>query len=235
MTDRHWTLKILDAPEWGVSMAQELSSRLRLNPSLRISLPTGSTPRPFYRSLIGQVDLSQSQLFLLDEFGLPPGDPARCDSMIQRDLMSHLPSPPPAIEALNPDTRDHDAECQRYRRAVVDGGLDLAIVGIGSNGHVGLNEPGSGPDSITRKVSLNPSTQAVLHQYGATAGTTWGLTTGISELVAAREVWLLATGSHKQQILNQALYGPIGPDLPASFLRNCDRLVVWADRAAVGE
>jgi glucosamine-6-phosphate deaminase len=101
------------------------------------------------------------------------------------------------------------------------------------NGHVGLNEPGSGPDSPTRVVGTAAATQeAALRRYGAGRAPVTGITLGMDRLLAAGEIWLLVTGSRKADILARALNGPEGDDCPASFLRRHPRLWVIADEGA---
>ncbi|MGM0819676.1 MAG: 6-phosphogluconolactonase, partial [Actinomycetota bacterium] len=138
---------------------------------------------------------------------------------------------PAAVHRLDPDAEDLDAECARFRRVVADGGLDLCLLGLGANGHVGLNEPGSAPDGPTRRVGLAPASTVAASRYGD-AAPTWGLTLGMAEILEAREVWLLVAGAHKAAVLAEALEGPVTPALPASLLRRHERLRVLADAPA---
>jgi glucosamine-6-phosphate deaminase len=112
------------------------------------------------------------------------------------------------------------------------GGLDLAIVGLGINGHVGMNEPGTPPDARTRPVELAPTTIEAARRYGADPPPRRGVTIGLGSLLAAREIWLLARGARKASILAQALEGPETADCPASLLRAHPRLRVIADAPA---
>jgi glucosamine-6-phosphate deaminase len=115
---------------------------------------------------------------------------------------------------------------------VRDGGLTLAILGLGGNGHLGLNEPGSGRETITRVVQLTPDTGGHATSYGSDTPATWGVTLGIDTLLAAEELWLLVTGTHKAEILARAMTDDIGPDLPATFLRTHQNVTVLADEDA---
>ena len=201
----------------------------------RLCLPTGVTMLPFYREVVARVDLDGASIFLLDEFGgLPKGDPGRCETMLRRSLID-LIAGEPELNVPDVDARDATAEAGRYQRAIEDGGLDLAVLGLGGNGHVGMNEPGSDRHSPTRVVSLHPSTSLHAQEaYGATVMPTWGLTVGLEQLLAARQVWLLATGGHKAKILKQTLTAPVGPDIPATFLREHPAATVLADESAAG-
>lgn len=227
-------VEVHDEAGWAEAVAERLVARLAARPRLRVCLPTGGTPQGPYAAVAerlasGQASLAEAEILLLDEFGgLAPGHPARCATMLARDLLDRLDAAPAAVHRLDPDAEDLDAECARFRRVVADGGLDLCLLGLGANGHVGLNEPGSAPDGPTRRVGLAPSSIAAAGRYGD-AAPTWGLTLGMAEILEAREVWLLVAGAHKAAVLAEALEGPVTPALPASLLRGHERLRVLAD------
>ncbi len=201
-------------------------------PAARLCLPTGSTPKPVYELAAEWIDLSRAEVFVLDEFGLPPTDPSRCDAMLRADLLDRLAKPPHTIETLNPQALDLGVECTRFACRVDDGGLDLTMLGLGENGHLGLNEPGSDPQSATRRVDLHRATVQAAARYGPATQPAWGLTLGLREILASRRIWLLVTGAHKAQILERVLTGPIGPDVPASYLREHPNTVILADESA---
>ncbi|MCZ6661354.1 MAG: glucosamine-6-phosphate deaminase [Actinobacteria bacterium] len=224
-------LEVLPHRDWADSIADLWAERLSDSPGLTMCLATGSTPKPVYRAIAGHADLSGTKVFLLDEFGLEPGDPARCDVMLGDMLLSRL-EVPPALEKLNPQAANLDAECDRYSQAIARDGLSLVILGLGTNGHLGLNEPGSGYDSTTRVVALADETMAGLSSYGTTSTTSWGMTIGLAEILSSDEAWLLVSGEHKAQILRQTLIGPVDPSVPASFLRMHSNVIVWVDEAA---
>ncbi|NNF10937.1 MAG: glucosamine-6-phosphate deaminase [Acidimicrobiia bacterium] len=214
-------------------MAGALRRFVENKPGARICLPTGATPRPAYHRFAGdRGTLSSATIYLLDEFGLPPGSPSRCDEMIARDLLDRLEVPPGSFHALDVGAGDLEAECARYEASVRAGGLDLAVLGLGGNGHLGLNEPGSDRTSVTRVVSLTPETSEHSTDYGSDQAATWGMTMGIDTLLSAAEIWLLVTGSHKAAILRRTLSDPIGPDVPSTFLRLHDAVTIYADQAA---
>lgn len=193
---------------------------------------------PAYRSFADAGgSLRGATVFLLDEFGLPPGHPARCDGMIRRTLFDHLEGPPNRLFALDPGAADLTAECRRYEAAVEAGGLALTVLGLGRNGHLGLNEPGSNATSRTRRVALAPETMRHAEEYGREEPQqpAWGLTMGIGTILDSEQIWLLVTGAHKAAILAKALNGPIGAEVPASFLRSHPNVVVLADEDAVAE
>lgn len=151
--------------------------------------------------------------------------------MIRRDLLDHSKGTP-TLNMPDVDASEPDHEADRYAALVELGGLDLAIVGLGSNGHIGMNEPGATSDLTTRVVDLAPSTIANAATYGASTSPTWGITVGISELMKAREVWLVVTGEHKREVLHRTLTEQIGPHLPATYLRDHHDCTVFADTDA---
>lgn len=152
--------------------------------------------------------------------------------MLDRYLLDRLETPP-TVHGPNVDAKDLDTECERYR-ALLSGGVDLVILGLGANGHVGMNEPGSGPDTVSRVMRLERSTSTHAVEYGVTTLPTWGITVGFGEILAANKVWLLVTGEHKRSILARTLHDPVGSAVPATQLRLHPQLTVIADYSAAG-
>ena len=226
-------LEVVPDDEWGAAVGARLAERIAAQPGLRLCLPTGNTPVPAYRAFVklgGRLD--QTKLFLLDEFGLPGGHPARCDEMLQRSLLELATTAPAALHSIDVAADNVAAACRRYDDEVADGGLDLTVLGLGANGHLGLNEPGSAPDSPTRIVDLHAATVRNAAVYGEGAAPLWGVTLGMGPLLASRQIWLLVTGAGKAEILHRALTGPVGPEVPASYLQTHPDTVVLADQAA---
>ena len=232
-------LQVFSAVVWAERVAAELAGRLAARPSLRLCLPTGDTPSPVYAAFLGaeargEVSLGAAAVVMLDEWvGLPAGDPARCDVRLRAELLDRLQTPPASFAAIEVDGPDPEEAAGRHDRAAQ--GLDLAVLGLGMNGHVGFNEPGSAPDDPTGLVRLAVSSrEAAVARYGATRVPTAGITVGLARLLEAGECWLLVTGERKARILRRALEEPEGPDCPASYLRRHPRLTVFADEAAAG-
>lgn len=224
----------LGREEWATTVADRLSDLVRGSPGIRIALPTGRTPQPVFAELVRRrLDMSHVELFLLDEFGGIPFDhPARCERMLRSDLVDRLDAPP-QLHVVDVDAVDADGAAVRYGRHVRDTGLDLVVLGLGMNGHVALNEPGSTADSPTRVVGLTEATMAAATRYGAGYATpTWGVTLGMQAILDAGQVWLLVTGTAKSGILQRVLTGEIGSDVPASFLRTHPNAIVLADNDA---
>lgn len=233
-------LEIIPAAEWADRVAECWIDALRAQPDLTMCLPTGTTPQLVYSAVgtavaAGEVSFAGSTVFLLDEFGgLAPGDPGRCDTMIRRDLLDRIDLPESSFHRFDPDEADLDHEVARYWSSVMATGLDLTMVGIGLNGHVGLNEPGSAVDATARRVDLQASTLSSQRRYGGDHPATWGLTLGLMEILSSQELWFLANGEAKAAIVAEVLEGPITLERPASQLRAHDNLRVFLDEAAAG-
>jgi 6-phosphogluconolactonase/glucosamine-6-phosphate isomerase/deaminase len=230
-------LRTLEAAAWADEVAARFVDRLQSTPSLRVCLPTGATPIPVYDVLAARIERGDASfalatVILLDEWvGLPPGDPARCDTRLRAQLLDRLPVAPAAVHTIEVDAPDLEAAVARHAACSLD--LDLVVLGLGMNGHVGFNEPGSFPESPTRVVRLAASSrQAAMARYGAATVPTAGITLGMDRILAAREVWLLVTGERKAGILRRALRDPEGPDCPASYLRRHRGLTVFTDPEA---
>lgn len=219
--------------EWAVAVADAFEAIVDRNPDIRLILPTGATPAPVYAELTRRgVSLAGATVFLLDEFGgLAPGHPQRCHSMIAPFLEATKVERSRYVR-LDPDGADLKAACRRVQDALDSQPVDLTMLGLGMNGHLGLNEPGSEADSTTRRVDLTPETVDGAARYGGTGAPSFGLTIGLSTVLASRRVWLLVTGSHKRPILSTTLHGPISAGVPASLLRRHANTTVWCDSDA---
>jgi glucosamine-6-phosphate deaminase len=226
--------------EWAKYVAETLIARVQARPRLRLCLPTGLTPVPIYDRLAAavahrRVSFRHAEIFLLDEFGgVAPDDPGRCDQMLRRDLLTRIDLPPERFHRFDLEG-DVDVECRRYEEAIGPG-CDLTLLGIGGNGHIGMNEPGSTSESLTRRVDLAPSTIAASARYFSHDRLpTWGVTMGIATIVRSEEVWLLAAGAGKAEIVRRTIREPVSADVPASFLRRHPTALLIVDDEAGAE
>lgn len=223
---------------WVDGVATFWQARLRAQPRLRLCLTSGNTPLPVYQAIAdlaaqGFLSFREASLFALDEYGgLPASDEGRCANILRRYLVDRVDLTPSRFHCLNPDAPDLDRVCRDYD-SLIGHGFDLALLGLGLNGHLGLNEPGSAPESPTRRVEMHPSSTAAAAQYvRQNPLPRWGLTVGLEQLLGSREVWLLVTGRSKAEVLRQVLRGPIGPEVPASLLRRHRNCCVFYDAEA---
>jgi glucosamine-6-phosphate deaminase len=188
------------------------------------------------------LDVSQVRIWLLDEYvGLPPDDPRSYRRTVVDVLGHHLGVE--ADQVRGPDATDDDpdallAATRRYDDAIAAaGGIDLQLLGIGRNGHIGFNEPGSGFDLPTRVVELADSTRRDNARFFASPDDVprRAITQGIGTILRARRLVLIATGSAKAPALHAALDGPIDPTIPASALRLHPDAIVIADPDAAAQ
>ncbi len=225
------------------ALAREIAALVRSRPDCVLGLATGSTPVPLYDELARLhreegLSFARVRTFNLDEYlELAPGDPRSFRAWMQTQLVArtdlrmenvHLPRIGAAPEA----------EAPRYAAAIAAaGGIDLQVLGIGRNGHIGFNEPGSTRDSRARVVELAESTRAdAAAKFGGLEHVPRrALTLGVSEILAARRVRLLAFGSGKAAIVKRAVEGEAGPQVPASLLRGHADAKLLLDAEAAGE
>lgn len=221
--------------------AEFLAREIRRRPALVLGLATGGTPLGMYRELVRLhreegLDFSRVTSFNLDEYvGLSPGHPHSYRTYMQQNLFDHVNILPSRTHVPRGGAPDLTAECDRYEREIAQaGGIDIQVLGIGRNGHIGFNEPGSAIDTTTRVVELAPSTlEANARYFGAVAEVpTRAITMGIRTILGAKRILLLAAGPTKAQALQQMLEGEITPQLPASLLRRHPDVTVIADRQA---
>jgi glucosamine-6-phosphate deaminase len=226
-------VEVLPTDRWARAIADTWRERLSLHPGLRVCLASGTTPVPVYALM--QDGFADAEVYLLDEFGgLPVGHPGRSASMVRTALVDHVDLPESQFHVPDVDAEDVGAACDRFDRLIDKGGLDLAVLGLGMNGHLGMNEPGTRRDAPTRVVELAPETREGTRRYGIHDPPTWGVTVGLAALLDAREVWLVVDGGRKQQILDRVLRGEVTTDCPASLLREHPHAIVWASDTAAG-
>lgn len=222
--------------------ADRIELLIQSRPDAVLLLPTGRTPLPLYGELVrryraGRIDFGQMRTFNLDEWvGVRPDEPGSYAGFMRAHLFSQVNLRPENCHLPNGMAPDLAAECERYEQLIrAAGGIDLAILGIGQNGHIGFNEPGTPFETRTHVALVTPETRAA-NRWSFPDGRVpeTALTVGIATILDARAILLLATGEKKQEILERALLGPIDPQVPASALRLHPRVEVVADRLAAG-
>jgi glucosamine-6-phosphate deaminase len=201
----------------------------------------GDTPMGIYAELgarmqRGEVDASQWRVFQLDEYaGIGAEDPRSLYGWLLRSFVAPLGIQGANVVRLRGDVADIEAACRVYEQAAKEaGGFDLAILGLGPNGHLGFNEPPSAPAAPTRAVELTEESVESNARY-------WGgrhrvprtaVTAGMDLLLSAKHVLLVVAGAHKSDILRRTVTGPATPGVPASLLQRAPNVTVLADRAA---
>lgn len=221
----------------GLAAADAVLERLgaRSNPVLGIA--TGSSPLPLYEQLARRPqELSGLRGFALDEYiGLPPGHPQSYREVVRREVIDRLGLDPDLVLVPDHAAADPLRAAADYEAAIrAAGGIDVQVLGIGNNGHLAFNEPGSALDSRTRVVELTASTRAANARFFPSLRDvpTHALTQGLGTIREARALVLMASGSSKADAIAAALKGPVTPDVPASVLQlHPDVTVLLADGA----
>jgi len=211
-----------------------------------LGLATGSTPIGIYRELIKMhreegLDFSDVVTFNLDEYyPMKPESIHSYHRFMRENLFNHINVKPQNIHIPRGDVPrdDVDVECEAYEAAIKKaGGIDLQILGIGKTGHIGFNEPGSGADSRTRRISLDTMTRrdAAGDFFGEDNVPTEAITMGVATIMEAREIALVATGEHKAAIINRAVEGEPDPDVAATYLQQHPNAVFYVDFASAAD
>jgi len=206
-----------------------------------LGLATGSTPEPLYAELTHRhrehgLGFAHTRAFLLDEYvGLPAGHPQRYAAVIQREVTDRLDLAAEAVHGPDGTAADPVAECARYEQAIRDaGGIDVQIAGIGSNGHIAFNEPGSALTSLTRPKTLNARTRQDNARFFAAAHEVprHVLTQGLGTIGRSRHLLMLASGAGKAEAVAAAVEGPLSAFCPASIVQLHRHATVLLDEAA---
>jgi glucosamine-6-phosphate deaminase len=223
-------------------LASQIATAIARNPRLVLGLPTGRTPIPLYHELArlhaaGRIDFARVATFNLDEFlGLSGADPRSYRAFMQRHLFDHIDVPRHRIHFLNGVAADVQRECVRYERAIARaGGIDLLILGLGANGHIGFNEPARALAALTHCTTLRLATRranAALFGGQVDAVPRQALSMGMATILHAKRIVLIATGAGKAECVARMIEGPVTPHLPASFLQLHTEVEIWLDRAA---
>ncbi len=220
--------------------AEQMAAVINRKPDALICVASGDTPTETYRRFValvqaGKVDSSRCSFVGLDEWvGFGPEDVGSCSHSLYRDLFTPLNLRPDQIYVFNAKSTDLQAECARIDAVIRKwGGLDLLLVGMGMNGHIALNEPGTPFNLGCHVAELAESTKTVGQKYfDQETQLTKGITTGLRHLAEARAVILIVSGEKKAPMLRQALTGPITEEVPASIVQTRTDACVWVDEDA---
>lgn len=233
---------ILDTPEQVAEYgAARFIDLLNKKPNAVLGLATGSTPIQLYKTLIGyyrdgDVSFSQAQSFNLDEYlGLSGDHPQSYRHFMNEQLFDHIDIERDATHVPDGATEDPLNACEVYEKAIRDaGGIDLQLLGIGRNGHIGFNEPSSSLASRTRVKTLTPDTVKANKRFFKPDEfqPNLAITMGIGTIMEARHILLLATGEGKADAVREAVEGPVAARCPASILQMHPRATMVLDREA---
>lgn len=230
------TLRVAPAGKFGADCADAVLRLAAQFGAPVVGLPTGNTPIAMYEELArrvtaGSADISSWRPFAIDEYGGPADHPGSNRSFFAR-YWDSIPGAPPVVQ-FDPDAADPASELARFAASLdAVGGLDVAVLGIGTNGHVAFNEPRSAADSRTRVVELAPESRDAAMAAWGDAAPTWGMTVGMKELLAARAVVILANGEKKAEVVRRALQDEPTVAFPASLFQGHPEVTWVLDEAA---
>ena len=224
-----------------VAAAENLAAAVSANPTAVLLLATGESPMGLYRAITalrarGELETSGLRIVQLDEYlGVTPDDRRSLYRWLSEAVLQPWGIPDSQVVRLRGDAPDPQDACRRFEEAVrARGGIEISVVGIGLNGHLGFNEPPSGPEDRTRVVALTEASIGSNAAYwgGRDQVPPQALTAGMDLLLAAHRTLLVASGERKREILHRAVAGPMTLEVPASFLQQASNVTVIADTAA---
>ncbi|MGY4788666.1 glucosamine-6-phosphate deaminase [Bacillus sp. OHL2] len=225
----------------GKEAAAIIARTIAAKPDAVLGLATGGTPIETYKELIQlhqahQLSFKQTKTINLDEYaGLNPEHENSYMTYMKRHLFDHIDLPQDQYFLPNGNAAHLEKECLRYDQLIEDvGGIDLQLLGIGQNGHIGFNEPGTPFNSKTHVVQLDENTRQANARYFSSIDEvpTHAITMGIASILSSKKIVLLASGKSKAKVIQYLEQAEIHPDFPASALKLHEDVTVLIDREA---
>lgn len=236
-------IKVKTPEEMGKAAADEFEAVIHAKPACVMGLATGSTPLPLYRELIareqaGIIDFSRVRSANLDEYkGLAPDHPQSYRRFMQENLFDHISIKPENTIVPDGLADDIPSMCRAYERKIEDwGGVDIQLLGIGHDGHIGFNEPGEAFELETHCVNLTAETIEANKRFfdgNVDLVPKQAYTMGIKTIMQARKVLMVANGKGKAEIVKKAFFGPVTPEVPASILQMHPDFTLVGDEEAL--
>ena len=221
--------------------AQMILSQVTLKPNSVLGLATGSTPIGMYENLVklnknGDIDFSEVRTFNLDEYyKLPKESDQSYHYFMYKNLFDHININPENIHIPNGMIDDVDAECERYDELIKEaGGVDIQVLGIGNNAHIGFNEPTINFEKGTHLVELEESTIEANSRFFDNIEDVpkKAITMGVGSIFKSKKIMLIATGENKAEAIYNTVYGKVVPEVPASILQFHSDIVLILDKKA---
>lgn len=234
-------IRIFDTPEEiGVACADIFEELLTSKPACVLGLATGASPVPTYTELVkrcenGKISFKNVKSFNLDEYcDLPKNDKNSYYTFMHENLFDHVDIKEENVHILNGNAEDTAKEAADFDAAIdAAGGIDIQLLGIGTNGHIGFNEPGESFPEGTFKVKLTDSTIASNSIYfKEDSMPRYALTMGIGSILKAKKIVLIATGVKKAEAIKKTVKGEVSPSCPASILQQHPNAIILIDKAA---
>lgn len=222
--------------------ASQVVTAIIKKPNLVLGLAAGNTPTPLYKHLIEyyhrqKISFALVKTFNLDEFlGVSPENPASFYYYMTDSFLKHVDIKQHNIHAIMGNTEDIEASCMDYENKIEQfGGIDLQILGVGVNGHIAFNEPGSDRSSQTRLVTLTGESRRANQSRFTDDVPTQALTMGLDTILSAKKIILIATGEAKAEAVWHLKNGQPSKDWPCSWLQEHDNIECYLDTAAASK
>ena len=237
-------IRAKDYADMSRKAANIISAQVIMKPNCVLGLATGGTPVGAYQQLVewynkGDLDFSGVTTVNLDEYrGLPKEHPESYWSFMHRNLFDHVNINPARINLPDGTNPDADAACAQYNQIIHSvGGIDLQLLGIGHDGHIGFNEPCSEFPKMTHEVQLTEMTREANKRFFDSIDEvpTAAFTMGIGTVMAAKKIVMVITGADKAEILNKVFFGPVTPEVPGSILQFHPDVTLICDEAAASK
>ena len=228
------------AEEIGVAVAKIFTDVVKANPNCILGLATGASPIPTYNNIIKThkeegISFKGVKTYNLDEYcDLPKADKNSYYTFMHEQLFNGLDILEENVHFLDGNATDTDAECKRYDNEINEaGGIDIQLLGIGNNAHIGFNEPADSFTDGSFKVKLTDSTiEANKIYFDENPMPHYALTMGVNQIMSAKKIVLIATGPKKAEAIRNMIKGEVTPQVPASILQNHDDVEIFLDEAA---
>lgn len=231
-----------DIADLAQRVADEIEQLLATKPTAVLGLATGSSPLAVYNELArrhreGRISFAQARGFMLDEYvGLEASHPERYYNVIVRDFLSKVDFAPGAVQSPDGLADDPQAAAEAYDRAIAEaGGIDIQILGVGTNGHIAFNEPGSAEDSRTRMLELTEQTRRDNSRFFADdvdAVPTHCVSQGLGTIMEARRIVLIAIGAAKAEAIRELVEGEVTLEWPVTLLHRHESVTAIVDDGA---
>ena len=223
--------------------AEMIIDTVNKNPKALLCFATGDTPKLTYQTLQEiakekEVNFSKCFFLGLDEWlGIPPQNTGSCHYFLHHFLFHPLSIGPSQIHLFNGMAVDPEQECRRMNKLLEDKGpIDFMLVGVGMNGHIGFNEPGTDPDSTAHVAILDRTTQTVGKKYfEQEVAISQGITLGLKQVMNSRKLLMIANGKKKASVIKKSVEAGISSDFPASLVRDHKNSILMIDREAASE
>ena len=236
--------KAKDYKDMSRKAANIISAQVIMKPNCVLGLATGSTPIGTYDQLVewynkGDLDFSEVTTVNLDEYkGLPRTNDQSYYYFMHQHLFDRVNIDPERTNVPNGMEPDAERECGRYEELIRSlGGVDLQLLGLGHNGHIGFNEPGEAFEKETHCVDLTESTIEANKRFFASADDVpkQAYTMGIKTIMQAKKILIVVNGENKADIVERAFFGPVTPEVPASILQLHNDVTLVGDKAALAK